>query len=272
MFAAGGAGRAELFTSMLSTENAPSRSVLTLSLLLLPSLGYAQPVQNPVQEPAAAQNTKQKKKSTKRTDGTSNDRLLFVLPNFLTLENAANTPPLTTGQKFKATARGTFDPVEFVWYGMQAGISQARNDDAIYGQGMEGFAKRYGVRFADGTIQNFFTKAIYPSLLREDPRYFQLGEGGFLHRTFYAVSRVFVTRTDAGGNTFNFSEVLGSATAAGISSYTYHPADAHNVDNALHVCVTQVAYDVLSNVVKEFWPDLRRKLHKTNVSDAQSVH
>src|ERR1700727_1455153 len=78
---------------------------------------------------------------------TSKDRLFFALPNFLTLENAGQVPPMTAGQKFKETARSTFDYSEFVWYGAIAGISQWKNDDSSYGQGAEGYAKRYGEAF-----------------------------------------------------------------------------------------------------------------------------
>jgi hypothetical protein len=202
--------------------------------------------------------------------GTSKDRLFFALPNFLTLENGADAPPLTAAEKFKTTARGSFDPVEFGWYGMQAGLSQAEDHDAVYGQGLEGYAKRFAVRFADGTVENFFTRAIYPSLLHQDPRYFQLGEGGFWRRSWYAMSRIFITRSDSGASEFNFSEILGSATAAGISAYTYHPKDARNVSSAIDVWGTQVGYDMLSIELKEFWPDIRRKLHKSKSTGSQS--
>jgi len=122
-------------------------------------------------------------KQQTETNGTSKDRLFFTLPNFLTVENAGNVPPLTTAQKFKTVARSSFDYVEFLWYGALAGISQAKDSEAGYGQGAEGYAKRYGSAFADGTIENFSTKAIFPSLLHQDPRYFQLGKGSVWHRT-----------------------------------------------------------------------------------------
>lgn len=216
------------------------------------------------QAPAqAASSSGGKSDSQNERKAGSNDRLFFTLPNFLTVENAGDAPPLTAGQKFKVTARGTFDPVEFAWYAAQAGISQAENHDATYGQGIEGYAKRFGIRFADGTVENFFTRAMLPSLLHEDPRYFQLGKGGLWHRATYAVSRIFITRTDSGGTSFNFSEIVGSATAAGVSSYTYHPKYARNVSSALDVWGTQVGYDTLSYVMKEFWPDIRRKLRKS---------
>ena len=155
--------------------------------------------------------------------GTSNDRLFFTLPNFLTLENAGQVPPLTTGQKFKVVARSSFDYVEYPWYGALSGLSQAENSEPGYGQGAEGYGKRYAAAFADGTIENFMVGAVFPTLLRQDPRFFQSGQGGFAHRTGYAVSRIFITRTDSGHSQFNYSEIVGSALSAAISTNTYHP-------------------------------------------------
>jgi hypothetical protein len=196
------------------------------------------------------------------TKATSNDRLFFALPNFLTLENSAHVPPLTAGQKFKVVARSSFDPVQFVWYGFLSGISQAENSEPGYGQGAEGYGKRYGAAFADGTIENFMTSAVMASLFRQDPRFYQSGQGGFVHRATYAVSRIVITRTDSGHQQFNFSEVLGSAMAASISTYSYHPREDRNIGNTASVWGSMVGYDALTIVVKEFWPDVRRKLRK----------
>src|SRR5262249_54902712 len=133
-----------------------------------------------------------------KIEGTSNDRLLFALPNFLTLQNAGQVPPLTAKEKFRVVLRGSFDKVMFPWYGLLAGVSQAENSEPGFGQGAAGYGKRYGAYFADGTIENFLTSAILPSLLHQDPRFFQESEGGFGHRAGYAVSRIFITRTDSG--------------------------------------------------------------------------
>jgi hypothetical protein len=203
-----------------------------------------------------------KKKSQTENDGTSRDRLGFVLPNFLTIENAGKTPPLTAKQKFGVVARSSFDYAQYPWYGLLAGISQAENSEPGYGQGAEGYGKRYGAAWADGTIENFWTGAILPSVLRQDPRYFQMGKGGFWHRTAYAVSRIVVTRSDSGSNQFNFSEIFGSGISAGISTYSYHPHEDKTLGNTASVWGTQIAYDSLSFFVKEFWPDIRRKLRK----------
>ena len=222
------------------------------------------------------------------TSGTSNDRLFFTLPNFLTLENAGQVPPLTTGQKFKVVARGSFDYVQYPWYGFLAGISQAENSEPGYGQGAKGYGKRFASAFADGTIENFLTGAVLPSILHQDPRFFQSGKGGFTQRTGYAVSRIFVTRTDSGGTQFNYSEIVGSALAAAISTSAYHPRAfittrydpttnmltyVHNdsdrtLPNTLSVWGTQVGYDTITIVVKEFWPDIHRKLTHKHKGDA----
>ena len=212
-------------------------------------------------EPANNTEDNLSKSVQKQSNGTSNDRLFFVLPNFLTLETT-QASPLSVREKFKVVTQSSFDYVEYPWYALLAGISQAENSEPGYGQGSAGYAKRYGAAFADGTIESFMTGAILPSLLRQDPRYFELGHGSLLHRAGYSMSRIFVTRTDSGRTQFNFSETLGSALAAGISTYGYHPTADRNLANAASVWVTQVGYDSLTIVAKEFWPDIRRKFRK----------
>jgi hypothetical protein len=193
--------------------------------------------------------------------GTSNDRLFYALPNFLTVETH-NVPPLTAGQKFKVVTRGSFDFIQIPWYGFLAGVSQAQNSESGYGQGAAGYGKRFAAYFADGTIENYFTGAVLPTVLHQDPRFYQLGKGGFWHRTGYAISRIFVTRSDSGAGQFNYSETVGSALSAGISTYSYHPRGDRNFPNTASVWGTQVGYDTITLGVKEFWPDIRRKLRK----------
>jgi hypothetical protein len=234
------------------------------------------PAPTPTQKDAQSDNNKQGKNA-----GTSNDRLFLALPNFLTLENAGKVPPLTAGQKFRVVARGSFDKIQFFWYGFLAGLSQAEDSEPGYGQGAEGYGKRYASAFADGAIENFMTGAVFPSILRQDPRFFQYSSGGFAHRTEYAASRIFMTRTDSGKRQFNYSEIVGSALSAAISTNTYHPRAFltkkfdpttntivyvhHDSDrtlpNTLSVWGSQVGYDTLTLVIKEFWPDVHRKMN-----------
>lgn len=232
------------------------------------------------QKPSDKDNPQGDQKSTDQ-NGTSKDRLFFALPNFLTLENAGHVAPLTTKQKFGVVARGSFDPVIFAWYGFLSGIAQAENSEPAYGQGWEGFGKRYATNFADGTIENFMTGAILPTVLRQDPRYFQMGHGSFQRRAFYAMSRNVITLGDNGKKQFNCSEICGGALSAAISTYSYHPKGRYvttttpgvltyipsdrTLDNTLKVWGTQYAYDTLTLVVREFWPDIRRAMtrHKS---------
>jgi hypothetical protein len=253
--------------------------VLTIAMALFASAACAQQQPNSANQPqtTTTQESAQKQSNTADQDktgsntntpadsasGTSKDRLFYTLPNFLTLENSGQVPPLTTKQKFGVVARGSFDYVEIPWYGFLAGLSQAENSEPGYGQGAQGYGKRYGAAAADGTIENFMTGAILPSLLKEDPRFYQSSSGGFLHRTGYAVSRIFVTRTDRGTEEFNFSEIFGSAISASISTYSYHPHADKTLANTASVWGTQIGYDTIVIVVKEFWPDIRRMIgHK----------
>jgi hypothetical protein len=253
-----------LFCSLLSLLLAESFLLTSAAQETAPSNPSAPP-QAPTTQAAPADQSKDaqdNKKTSDKNEGTSEDRLFYTLPNFLTLENAGQVPPLTVGQKFKVVARGSFDYIQIPWYAALAGISQAENSEPGYGQGAEGYGKRFGAAFADGTIENFMTGAVLPSLLHQDPRFFQQSEGTFWHRTGYAISRIFVTRSDSGHQQFNFSEICGSAAAAAISTYSYHPSADRTLSNTASVWGTQVGYDTITYVVKEFWPDIRRKLSK----------
>ena len=218
--------------------------------------------QQPGQQPTTTSQQSQQQQTPGQQSGTSHDRLFWALPNFLTVENAENVPPLTPGQKFKLVARGVFDPMEFVLVGFVAGLGQASDSDSSYGQGAQGYAKRYGTAYGDNAIENFMAYAVFPSILHQDPRYYQLGHGGFKKRAGHALSRVIITRSDSGRTQFNYSEILGAGSAAAISTYTYHPQNERSFGNVATTWVTQMGWDAATYMVKEFWPDLRKKPHK----------
>lgn len=224
--------------------------------------GQQPPVNPSGQGEAKPQEREKKPQENQPQSGTSKDRLFFLMPNFLTLENASQVPPLTTGQKFNVVARSTFDPFQFTYYFILAGISQGANSEGGFGQGAQGYGKRFGAIFADTTIENFMVGAVFPSLLRQDPRYFQKGKGGFGRRTWYALTRIVVTRGDSGNTQFNASEVFGSALSAAISTYSYHPQGDRNLANLGEVWGTQLGLDSFGFMMKEFWPDIRRYLRK----------
>ena len=204
------------------------------------------------------------KSKLEKETGTVNDRIFDVLPNYGTVESSKKLPPLRTSQKFRLATASVFDWAVYPFNGALAAIAQAKNDPESWGQGWDAYAKRYGESFADNSIGTMMTTAIFPSLLHEDPRYYQMGKGKFADRAYYAMNRLFVTRTDAGETRFNYSESIGNATAAAISN-VYHPAEDRTAARNAETFGFLILYDGLSNELKEFWPDIRRKvLHKNN--------
>jgi hypothetical protein len=186
------------------------------------------------------------------------DRILWTLPNYLTVENASSLPPLTAGQKFALIAKDTFDPFVFAFIGLESGVNQAGNTNPTFGQGLKGYSKRYGLAFSDNAIGNFMTSAAFPAGLHQDPRFYQMGKGGFFRRAWYAGTRVLVTRSDSGNAQFNFSEILGNGVAAAISN-AYHPGP-RTLGSNINIWGTQIGWDAVSYEMKEFWPDVHRFL------------
>jgi hypothetical protein len=197
-----------------------------------------------------------------------NGKLFGVMPNYGSV-NSASARPLDVGDKFKLGLR-YFDPYTFVFVGLRAGVDQAVDNKKEYGQGAEGYGKRYGADFADGLSNSLFVNGVFPSLLHQDPRYFRRGVGSGSSRASYAISRVLITRQDSGGNAFNFSEVLGNAASSGLSTAYYPDRERTAGDFAVRAGV-QFGFDAGFNLVKEFYPDLARKFQKKPKPSAGSA-
>ncbi len=207
------------------------------------------------------------KSKLEQETGTKNDRIFEVLPNYGTVRSNKNLAPLTVGQKFRLATASTVDWAVWPFNGALAAIAQAKNDPESWGQGWGAYGKRYGASFADNSIGTFMTTAIWPSMLHEDPRYYRMAEGPISHRLYYSLNRLFVTRTDAGATRFNYSESIGNACAAAISN-VYYPEEERTAGRNAQTFGFLILYDGLSNVLKEFWPDVHHKLanrHKTPV-------
>ena len=191
----------------------------------------------------------------------SDDRIFGVIPNYLTVENPQpNVGPLTVKQKFSLFAKETFDPYTFAASAAGAALSQIDNDNPKYGHGPGPYGERIGAAMADITTQNFFSDAVLASLLHEDPRYFRRGpEYGVWYRIGYALSRVAVTRTDAGGNRFNFSGVIGTGLGIALSN-AYYPDASVSGKEVISRFGTSFAATALGNLLPEFWPDIHEKL------------
>jgi hypothetical protein len=185
--------------------------------------------------------------------------IMGVMPSH-GVTNDKNAPPLSPHGKFRLFTASATDPFAFIGVGLQAGISQAKNEFPGYGQGTSGYAKRFGASYSDFAISSFMSNYAFPSLLREDPRYFREGSGSIKKRLGHAFASPFVTRTDAGGSRFNYSNTLGAITTGAISN-AYYPASDRGVGLVFSRAAIGILFGTVSAVFAEFGPDLEKKLH-----------
>lgn len=188
--------------------------------------------------------------------GTEADRILWVFPNFRTVERDRAVPSISAKDKFRIAAKDSFDPYAFPIAGGYAALSHLRGENPSWGRGLDGYGHRYVGALADQTMMNMLAGAAFPILLRQDPRYFRLGQGGAGRRTAYAASRVWITRSDAGRAQFNWSEVGGVAVMAGASNL-YYPRQDRSWEATASKLAIQLGLNMLGNIAKEFWPDVK---------------
>ena len=227
--------------------------------VLFCAAGLARAQQGTPSAPQAPSNDNSKPSAS---DPLTNDRIFGVIPNYRTVEDPTRRiAPLTTKQKFRIAADDSFDYYAYPIAALLAAVGQAQNSPQSWGQGWDAYAKRFAAQFVDQTDENMMTEAVVPWLVKQDPRYFRIGQGSFWHRTGYAVSRIWVTRTDAGHKAFNVSEIAGAGIAATISN-AYYPQDSRGVSDTFSRWGIFVGEDTAFNILKEFWPDMRHKILK----------
>lgn len=220
--------------------------------------------QNPSSQANVASNKKSKAdqdQKHKKEEGKQTKRMFYVVPNFAAVSANTQLPPLSAGEKFNLAFDDSFDYSSFTWTAIIAAQSLALNSDPELGHGAAGYGRYFWRAFVDGVSGTYFTEAIVPTITHEDPRYYTLGHGGFLHRSAYALSRTFLTKTDSGGTSFNWSEVGGNGLEAGLSN-AYYPPQERGAGQTLRDWGTQMESAAINNVVKEFWPDIRQKVFR----------
>ena len=131
----------------------------------------------------------------------------------------------------------------------------------VLGLGAAGFGRYYWREFTDQVSGTFFTEAIFPTLTHEDPRYYTLGKNGFFRRFGYAISRTVITKNDRGTNEFNISEIAGNASESALSDL-YYPAAERGFGKSAKTFATQTVITAGANVLKEFWPDIRKNVFR----------
>lgn len=258
-------------------------------LAFLCSLSLAQQTTAPEQQPSEPipnprpQTKSEQEKELQRKE--QSQRALGVLPQF-GVTSRQNASPLTGQEKFNLFVRSAFDPATISIVGVQAAISQGENEFPAYGQGAAGYGKRFGASLADEVSSGFFSNYFYPVLLKQDPRYFRLGEGSIMRRTFYGVKQEFVCHNDKGGRAFNYSNVLGAFTSGAISNL-YYPGNTlirtipatptspavpvYENDRGVVLTISRTAialgYGTIGGLFDEFWPDVERKFFHRHGGD-----
>jgi hypothetical protein len=190
--------------------------------------------------------------------GRQTKRILGIIPNFRSVSADTKLPPESPKEKFIESTEDSFDYSSFIFVGILAGISEVQGSIPEFHQGAAGYGRYYWHTLADQADENYQVEFLFPVALHQDPRYYTLGHGGFLKRTAYSFSRILITRTDAGGETFNASEVVGAGAAAGISDL-YYPSPERTWTKTGQRWLLNVSLDGGTFIFKEFWPDLNSR-------------
>jgi hypothetical protein len=198
----------------------------------------------------------ERQKSQEQLDKQLHQRVFGVMATFNTTSNK-DALPLSTKQKYELFFRSASDPWPFVLTAVGAGIDQAENSFPEYGQGVEGYAKRWGAGYTDYFTGNLLGNAVLASLLKEDPRYFQKGTGSFATRALWAAGGSVWCKRDKGTWGPNYANVMGNLMGAAVSNL-YYPASDRTVGGTLGRGFAVTAQAIIGSEVIEFWPDIAR--------------
>jgi hypothetical protein len=183
-------------------------------------------------------------------------RVFGVMATFNTTTNK-DALPLTTGQKYQLFFKSATDPWPFLLAGFSAGIDQAEDSFPEYGQGAEGYAKRFGAAYTDYFTGNLLGNAVLAGILKEDPRYFQKGTGSYTSRILWAASSTVWCKRDSGSWGPNYANVVGNLMGAAVSNL-YYPASDRTAKGTIERGFTVTAEAIVGSEVIEFWPDIVR--------------
>ncbi len=222
----------------------------------------------PGAQPVISQPTQsQQERAAEQLRQQERQRIAGVVPNFNVSYNE-DAPPLSRKQKLNLAWHTATDPVSFGIAGFDAGLSQAQDDFPGYGQGAQGYAKRFGASYVDNFDGTILGNAIFPILLKQDPRYFRRGQGSFTSRLLYSLSTTVWCKNDNGKRGPNYSNLLGNLAAGGISNL-YYPASDRGAALTFERGFTVTAYGAFGGVFNEFWPDVAKKIFKNKMAKLQ---
>jgi hypothetical protein len=239
-------------------------SVLVCITVFAPAAGRAQDAVASTSLPDAPAPQQTATSSDNSLEGKQTKRILGIIPNFRAVSVNTKLPAQSPKEKFIGATEDSFDYSAFIFVGMLAGVSQAQDSYPEFHQGAPGYGRYYWHTLADQADENYWVEAILPSALHQDSRYYTLGHGGLFKRTGYSFSRIFITRTDAGNENVNVSEIIGAGAAAGISDF-YYPSQERDWTKTGQRWLTNVSLDGATFIFKEFWPDINSAIfHQKN--------
>jgi hypothetical protein len=255
----------DLTGSSATSSSIESAALLSAPVSELPDAPGMLQNQKPDQKPASSTTPQ----STTNPDAVSANgtqqtkRVLGIIPNFSSVSADTKLPPQKPKEKFILAAKNSFDYSSFLVAGIQAGFAMNSASYPEFHQGAAGYGRYFWHTLADTASENFMVGGVGPVVFHQDNRFYTLGHGGFKKRTWYAVTRVLVTRQDDGSKMFNFSEVVGSGAAAGISTL-YYPKKYQTWTKVGQKWLTSDLIDCFNFFWKEYWPDVNKKIFHTH--------
>jgi hypothetical protein len=253
---------ANLAAQQAASEN-PQPVVAADSHATPPAPDAASQVAPPASQPSsmsgAAPENQPAPSAQGESSGQQTKRILGIVPNFRAVSANEKLPPETIKEKFMDATQDSFDYSSIFFPAVIAGWNMDKRATPEFHQGAAGYARYFWHAAVDQTSENYMVEFIFPTVTREDSRYYTLGHGGFLKRTGYALSRAVITRSDSGGEVFNISEVFGAGSAAGISNL-YYPSASRSVGATGSQWALDVGIDAGTFWFREFWPDINRHI------------
>ena len=256
-----------LFSAQLRAQQMATINSSNAPVVELPDAPAPADSQQPQTQSASEAESSSTSTTPQATDPNPNaprqtDRILGFVPNFSAVSADTKLPPQSAKDKFLIAGRNSFDYGSFILTAFQSGISMASNSYPEFHQGAAGYGRYYWHTLLDTASENFMVGGVGPVIFRQDSRFYTLGHGGVRRRAIYAASRVLITRTDSGNQTFNASEIIGAGAASSISSL-YYPQQYHTWTKIGQRWLTSCLIDTANFTVKEFWPDINRKFFRS---------
>ena len=189
------------------------------------------------------------------TVGGKVERKAINLPNYKPGEALCS---LGVKDKFVLFVEDSIDPLTLFGVAFNSAMDQAENSEPSFGQGMQGYGRRWGANEASDVSGRFFSDFLFPTVLFEDPRYYRLGRGSGGRRLLHALEHTFIAHRDNGKSMPNISEWAGT-TSGVLLSDVYHPGTTHGAGAIAWQVSSDVLQDAGFNVLREFWPEIARK-------------